>query len=160
MGRSAPGQRRRSWQRYKAEGEPASSRIRKGTMPAPICKRLLELTVSRSMCRNCGAVVSPNWTNSFRNPSRKEGRERIDGRPGASPVIGSGHIPRRTARPCRRSAGLPGNGVSKQLEQVARDVCGTVIPSSSHKSAPKNPAALTQPYHDFLVIGEAAGSPS
>ena len=44
-----------------------------------------------------------------------------------------------------------GDEVSKQLEQVARDVRGVVIPASGHNIALENPAALAQAYLDFFA---------
>ncbi len=43
-----------------------------------------------------------------------------------------------------------GDAVSKQLAQVARDVCGVVIPASGHNVALENPVAVARAYLDFF----------
>jgi pimeloyl-ACP methyl ester carboxylesterase len=52
-----------------------------------------------------------------------------------------------------------GDGVARQLAQVARDVRGVVIPASGHNIALENPAALAQAYLDFFA-GRQTGSPA
>jgi hypothetical protein len=52
---------------------------------------------------------------------------------------------------CPGAQAYLGDQIARQLEQVASDVRGAVIPESGHNIALENPAALARAYLDFFA---------